>query len=84
MILPAVEKLAITAIVFVAMLFVRGLIPGLLGALMEGLTNCRDHPSPSRGPIQNIRTDMRLCGDMRLVVGGGAVILLGLRALPLE
>jgi hypothetical protein len=81
MMFPAVEKLAIIATVFGAMLFVQGLIPGLLGALMEGLRNCRDHPSPSRGPIHNIRTDMRVYGDIRLVVGGGVLMVLGLRTL---
>jgi len=54
MMIPTVEKAAITAIVCGAMLFVRGLIPGLLGAF-----------SPSKGPIHNIQTDMRLYGDMR-------------------
>jgi hypothetical protein len=77
MMLPAVEKLAIIATVFGAMLFVRGLIPGLLGALMEGLRNCRDHPSPSRGPIHNIQTDMRLYGDIRMVICGAIMMILG-------
>ena len=78
------EKAAITAIVFGAMLFTRGLIPGLLGALMEGLRNFCDHSSPSRGPIDTIQTDMRRYGDIRLVVGGGVMMILGLVALPSE
>ena len=79
MILPAVEKAAITAIVCGAMLFVRGLIPGLLGWLMEGL---RNFPFPTKGPIHKIQTDMRRYGDIRLVVGGGVMVILGLVALP--
>jgi hypothetical protein len=73
-----VEKAAITAIIFGAMLFVRGLIPGLLGWLMQRLRNFCDHPSPSTGPTQNIKTDMRRYGNIRLVVGGGAMMILGL------
>ena len=63
------------------MLFVQGLMPG---ALMEGLRNCRDHPSPCSGVIHNIQADMRAYGDTRLVVGGGIMMVLGLVALPSE
>jgi hypothetical protein len=80
MMLPAVETV-ITAIVCGAMLFVRGLIPGLLGGLMEGLRHFCDPHSPSRGPIHNIKTDMRLYGDVWLA-SSGAVMILGLAALP--
>jgi len=71
------EKAAITVIVFGAMSFVLGLIPGLLGALMDGLRN----RSSSAGPIRKIKTDMRLYGNIWLVVGGGVMIILGLVAL---
>jgi hypothetical protein len=61
MMLSVVEIAAITAIVLGAMLFVLGLLPGLLGSMTEGLRNFRDHPSTSRGPIHNIQT---ICGSM--------------------
>jgi hypothetical protein len=64
------------------MLFVLGLLPGLLSSLMERLLNFRDHSSPSREPIHNIKTDMRRYGDIRLVLGGGLMMILGLVALP--
>ena len=75
------EKAAITVIVFGAMSFVLGLIPGLLGALRDGLRNFRSDRSSSRGPIRKIKTDMRLYGNIWLVVGGGGMIILGLVAL---
>jgi hypothetical protein len=66
------EEAAIIAIILGAMLFVLGLLPGLLDTLMEGLENFRDHPPPSKRPIHHIQTDMRRYGDFRLVVGGGS------------
>jgi hypothetical protein len=75
------EKAAITLIVFGAMFLVVGLIPGLLSAPLEGLRNFRDGPSALREPIYDLRTDMRLYGDFRLVVGGGVAIIVGLLAL---
>lgn len=76
------ERVAITAIVLGAMLFVLGLLPGFLGTLMERLGNFSDHPSPSRRPTQNIWTVIRLYGDIPLVLGGGVMMILGLVALP--
>jgi hypothetical protein len=78
------ERVALIAIVLGALLFDLGLLPGLLGTVMEGLGDFSHHPSPSRGPIHNIKTDMRLYGDIRLVVGGGVIMILGLAALPLN
>jgi len=56
----AVEKAAITAIVCGAIFVVRGLIAGLLGALMKRLRSCRDHPPHRGGPVHNIP----ICGSM--------------------
>ena len=74
-------KVAIIEIVLGAMLFVVGLLPGLLGTLMERLGNFGDHFSPSKR-IHNIKTDMRLYGDILLAIGGGGMMILGLLALP--
>jgi hypothetical protein len=76
------EKAPIIAIVLGAMVFDLGLLPGLLGTLMEGFRNFRDHPSPSRRLIHHIQTDMRRYGDIRLVLGVGVMMVLGLVALP--
>ena len=76
------ERVAIIAIVLGAMAFDLGLLPGLLGVLMEALRNFRPHPSPPRRPTHNIRTDIRLYGDIRLVLGGEVMMILGLVALP--
>jgi len=77
------EKAAITAIILGAMLFALGLIPGLLGTMIEGLRNVRDYSSPSGGLIQHIQADIRRYGDIRLVVGGGVLMILGFVALSL-
>ena len=75
-------KPAITAIVFGDMLFVLGMIPGVLAGLMDGLQNFRNHLSPTRGPIRRLQTDRRLfCGDICLLVGGGVMMIAGLLAL---
>ena len=76
------EKAAIIAIVLASMLFDLGLLPGLVGPLMEGLRNFWSQPHPSRRPMPNIGTDMRRYGDIRLVLGGGIMMIFGLLALP--
>jgi hypothetical protein len=76
------ERVAIISIVLGAMFFDRALLPGLLGALMERLWNFGNQPSSSRRPIHNIQADMRRYGDIRLVLGGGVMMILGLVALP--
>jgi hypothetical protein len=68
-------KPAITAIVFGDMLFVLGMIPGVLAGLMDGLQNFRNHLSPTRGPIRRLQTDLRLSGDIWLLVGGGGMMM---------
>ena len=80
---PTMEKAAITAITLGAMLFALGLIPGMLGPLIEVLRSRPYYPSPSRRLIHNIQADVRRYGDIRLVVGGGVMMILGLVALPL-
>ena len=77
----AMTKPAITAILFGAMLFVLGMSPGLIAALREGLENFRDHISQTRGPIYRFRTDPPFSGDIWLLVGGGVMMIVGLLAL---
>jgi hypothetical protein len=74
-------KPAITAIVFGAMLFVLGMVPGVLAGLMDGLQNLRNHLSPTRGPIRRLQTHHRLSGDICLLVGGGVMMIAGFLAL---
>jgi hypothetical protein len=74
-------RAAIIAIVLGAMLFDLGLLPGWVGPLMEGLRNFWSQPHPSRRPMPNIGTDMRRYGDIRLVLGGGVMMILGLLGL---
>jgi hypothetical protein len=81
MMFSAMAKPAITAILFGAMLFVLGMIPGLLAGLVEGLRNLRDHLSPAKRPYQDIQTDSRVSGEILLIVGGGLIMILGLLAL---
>jgi len=68
----------IIAIVLGAMVFDLDLLPGFLGTLLEGLQNFPDHPPPSRRLVLHIQTDMRRYGDIRLVLGGGVIMILGL------
>jgi hypothetical protein len=72
------ERAAIIEIVLGSMLFVLGLLPGLIGRLMEGLGNFRDHPSLARRPIHHIQTDMPRYGDISLAISGGGMMILGL------
>lgn len=72
------EKAAVTAIILGAMLFALGLIPGLLGPMIEVLRSLRDYASTSSGLINNIQTDIRRYGDIRLIVGGAVMMFLGL------
>jgi len=72
------ERAAIIEIVLGSMLFVLGLLPGLLGTLMEGLGNFSDHHPPARRPIHNIQNDMRRYGDICLAISGGGMMILGL------
>jgi hypothetical protein len=81
MMFSAMAKPAITAILFGAMLFVLGMIPGLLTELVEGLRNFRDHLSPAKRPYRDIQTDSRVSGEILLIVGGGLIMILGLLAL---
>jgi hypothetical protein len=74
-------KPAITAILFGAMLFALGMFPGLIAALREGLENFRDHLSQTRGPSYRLQTDLRVSGEIWLLVGGGAMMIVGLLAL---
>lgn len=76
------EKAAVTAIILGAMLFALGLIPGLLGPMIEVLRSLRDYASTSSGLINNIQTDIRRYGDIRLIVGGAVMMFLGLVLLP--
>jgi hypothetical protein len=46
-----------------AMLFVLGMIPGLLAVLMRGLQNFSDHFSQTGGPIHRFQTDLGRPGD---------------------
>jgi hypothetical protein len=81
MILLAVQKAAITAILYGAILFGLGMIPGMLATLAGGLQNFMDDLSPTRGPIDRSPTGLRLSGDIWLFVGGGAMMIVGLVAL---
>jgi hypothetical protein len=74
----------VAAILFGAMLFAVGMMPGLVIALREGLQNFRDHFVPIRRPFRNIPTDSQLSGDVWLVAGGGVIMILGLLALLLR
>jgi hypothetical protein len=81
MILPAMAQSAITAILSGAMLFVLGMIPGLLAGLAEGLRNFRDHFLPPGRPYRNIQADSRVSGEIWLVLVGGTMRIIGLLAL---
>jgi hypothetical protein len=81
MMLPTMAKLGIVAIVFGAMLFALGIIPGLLVVLMRGLQNFSDRFTQTGGPIRRFQTDLGRSGDGWLLVGGGVMMILGLQAL---
>ena len=72
---------ASTAILYGAILFGLGMIPGLFATLVEGLQNFMDDLYPTRGPIDGSPTDLRLSGDIWLLVGGGVMMIAGLLAL---
>jgi hypothetical protein len=75
------EKPAINAILFGAMLFVLGMVPGLLGALKEGLENFRNRVFPPGWPVHRLETNFCITGDIWLLVGGGVMMIAGLMAL---
>jgi hypothetical protein len=81
MVLSAMATSAITAIIFGALLFFLGMIPGLLAGLVEGLRNFWDDLSPVKRPYRDIQTDSRVFGEILLVVGGGLIMILGCVAL---
>jgi hypothetical protein len=60
------------------------MIPGLLATFVEGLQNFLDHSSRSGGPVHRSRTDLRLSGDIWLLVSGGVMMIVGLLALLLN
>ncbi|PWT99834.1 MAG: hypothetical protein C5B51_26345 [Terriglobia bacterium] len=72
-------KPGITAIIFGAMLFVLGMMPRVLIALVEGLRNLQDHIAGMREQLNN-HVDLG-GGDIWLVVGGGLLMIAGSLAL---
>jgi hypothetical protein len=72
---------AITAILYGAILFGLGMIPGLFATLVEGLQNFLDDVSQTGEPVHGAQTDLRLSGDIWLLVGGGVMMIVGLLAL---
>ena len=48
---------------------------------MEGLQNFLDYLSQTGEPVHRPQADLRLSGDIWLLVGGGVMMILGLVAL---
>jgi hypothetical protein len=71
---------ASTAILYGAILFGLGMIPGLFATLVEGLQNFLDHIQTGE-PVHGSQTDLRLAGDIWLMAVGGLMMILGLAAL---
>jgi hypothetical protein len=72
---------AIIAIVFGALLFALGMIPGLIATLMGELQKFHDHFYARRRPIHNFQTDLQFSAEAWLATGGAIVMILGLLAL---
>ena len=80
-------KPAIFAVIFGALLFALGMMPGVIARFLEGvrttfleeMRNLRQDFSPTP-----INTDLRIRGDIWLVVGGGVMMIAGLLALLLS
>jgi len=68
--MAGMARAGITAIVFGAMLFALGMMPGLIARLMEELQKFQDHFSQRGGPSYNSFTYGRVSGEIWLVAGG--------------
>jgi hypothetical protein len=74
-------KAGINVALFGALLVALGMMPSLPAALIRGLQNFRDQFCWPRGQIHNAGSDLRVSGDIWLVVGGGVLIIVGLTSL---
>lgn len=74
-------EVGVAAIVVGAVLFVLGLFPGLLPAVMRRFLSRRDYFFQSRGRIKKFRSDLPMSSDAWLLASGGVMLILGLLVL---
>jgi hypothetical protein len=62
------------------MLFTLGILPSLIGSLIEGARNYRNRSNGAIEPTDNVQTAFRITDDIGLFVGGAVMMIAGLIA----